>query len=249
MQPQITFIVSWLCLFLTAFALPTREVSACISEISLPTITLRPSQGVYENVYTRTYQDFAPQGLTTVVYTLTQTCSTIDCPVPLETAPPAGFTQAVVADGTVTATLTFPTQSLAAYSSVGYVVMPIHTAAPAQGDSSFDRKPDSGTLDTFDTSSPNNGSSADNSSDSSHSNAPSSASSAVTPSYSSSSDAKNTPNTSTKASSTSANPHSNDNSGSNSEATWTISVAGATKLDLRTFTTVLIASILISASF
>ncbi|KAF5252008.1 hypothetical protein FANTH_2962 [Fusarium anthophilum] len=146
MRSWISLGVSWVCLLLTAFALPAPDPFSCISEISLPTITLRPSNGIYENVYTRKYQELVSQGLTVVAYTFTQTCSTIDCPIPLETAPPAGFTQAVVASGSFTATLTFPTESLAAYSAAGYTVKPVSTAAPTQPDSGTDSTPTSSML-------------------------------------------------------------------------------------------------------
>ncbi|KAM0551282.1 hypothetical protein ACHAPJ_008385 [Fusarium lateritium] len=63
----------------------------------------------------------------------------IDCqPPPIETAPPPGFTQAVVecsncgGTGLQSATLTFPTQSIEAYSSFGYIVVPISSARPTQ---------------------------------------------------------------------------------------------------------------------
>ncbi|KAF5984883.1 hypothetical protein FCOIX_2361 [Fusarium coicis] len=131
MGSRISLSVSWLCLLLAVSALPTPDPSSCcIVEISLPTITLRPSKGIYENVYTRKYQQLASQGLMVATYTFTETCSTINCPIPLETAPPTGFTQAVVADGSLTATLTFPTESLAAYTAAGYIIKPVNTAAP-----------------------------------------------------------------------------------------------------------------------
>ncbi|PNP80937.1 hypothetical protein FNYG_05752 [Fusarium nygamai] len=155
MGSRISLSVSWLCLLLTASALPAPDPSSCISEISLPTITLRPSKGIYENVYTRQYQELASQGLTVATYTFTQTCSTINCPIPLETTPPAGFTQAVVADGSLTATLTFPTESLAAYSAAGYSVKPVNTAFPMKHDSGAGSTPTSST-------SRNSGSSSNN---------------------------------------------------------------------------------------
>jgi hypothetical protein len=113
---------------------------SCTTGIVLPTITVRPCPGGYENTYTRCYKEFFSQGLRTRTYTLTQTCSSIDCqPPPIETAPPPGFTQAVVkcnkcgSPDTQVATLTFPTESLSAYSSSGYVVVPISSALPTQG--------------------------------------------------------------------------------------------------------------------
>ncbi|KAF5642019.1 hypothetical protein F52700_3199 [Fusarium sp. NRRL 52700] len=132
MKLHVSFSPSWLCLLLTASALPAPDPSSCISEISLPTITLRPSKGIYENIYTRKYPGLASQGLTIVTYTFSQTCSAVNCPIPLETAPPAGFTQAVVADATLTATLIFPTESLAAYSVAGYVIKPVNTLSTTQ---------------------------------------------------------------------------------------------------------------------
>ncbi|KAF4440609.1 hypothetical protein F53441_12230 [Fusarium austroafricanum] len=57
-------------------------------------------------------------------------------PDPIETAPPPGFTCGVVkcdkcgGSGTKVATLTFPTKSIEAYSSSGYIVVPI--AQPTQ---------------------------------------------------------------------------------------------------------------------
>lgn len=112
----------------------------CTTGITLPTITVRPAPGGYENTYTRCYKEFFSQGLRTRTYTLTQTCSSIDCqPPPIETAPPPGFTQAVVkcnncgSPDTQVATLTFPSESLSAYSSSGYVVVPISSAVPTQG--------------------------------------------------------------------------------------------------------------------
>ncbi|KAG5805387.1 hypothetical protein H9Q74_010984 [Fusarium xylarioides] len=143
MRLHISLLVGWLCLPLTSSALPAPDPSSCISEISLPTITLRPSKGIYENVYTRHYQELASQGLTVATYTFTQTCSTINCPIPLETAPPTGFTQAVVADRSLTAVLTFPTESLAAYSAAGYNVKPLVTVAPSQPDSGIGSTPTS----------------------------------------------------------------------------------------------------------
>ncbi|KAI6772947.1 hypothetical protein HG530_003905 [Fusarium avenaceum] len=112
----------------------------CTTGITLPTITVRPGPAGYENTYTRCYKEFFSQGLRTRTYTLTQTCSSLDCqPPPIETAPPPGFTQAVVKCSdcgsldTQVATLTFPSESLSAYSSSGYVVVPISSAVPTQG--------------------------------------------------------------------------------------------------------------------
>ncbi|KAF5596667.1 uncharacterized protein FSUBG_8815 [Fusarium subglutinans] len=276
MHSQLTLMVSWFCLFLTAFSLPTPEATSCLCEVSLPTITVRPRQGGYENVYTRTYQDIISQHLTTVIYTLTRTCSTIDCPVAFKTAPPAGFTQAVVADGTITATLTFPTQSLAAYSAAGYVVMPINTATPDQSDSASDRQSSSGTPAGSDASSTKNGypgyngsasryqsrpgtpdnsdatsteDGSDEGSDSSHNSTPSSSSTAFTPSYSSASDTENTPNPSTKQSSTSVNLPSNDNSESVDQNIITTSSAGFIKPNPMALVTMPIAGIIMLVLF
>ncbi|KAG5819110.1 hypothetical protein H9Q74_001211 [Fusarium xylarioides] len=75
----------------------------------------------------------------TLIYTntLLPPCSGVNCqPLPIETAPPPGFTSAVVkcdkcgGSGTKVATLTFPTESVQAYSSSGHVVVPI--AQPTQ---------------------------------------------------------------------------------------------------------------------
>ncbi|KAM0345829.1 hypothetical protein ACHAPU_006183 [Fusarium lateritium] len=113
--------------------------SACWTGITLPTITVRPYPGGYQNTYTRYYKEFCSTGLRTKTYAITQTCSSIDCqPPPIETAPPPGFTQAVVkcsncgSPETQVATLTFPAESLVAYSSSGYVVEPYNSSMPTQ---------------------------------------------------------------------------------------------------------------------
>ncbi|KAF5546791.1 hypothetical protein FMEXI_5482 [Fusarium mexicanum] len=123
-----------------SFLLPiyARVISdPCATTTTLPVITVTKGPNGYYNQYTRTYQEFYPQGLTTKVYTITQSCSGVNCqPSPIETAPPPGFTSAVVkcdkcgGSGTKVATLTFPTESVQAYSSSGYVVVPI--AQPTQ---------------------------------------------------------------------------------------------------------------------
>ncbi|KAF5626700.1 uncharacterized protein FTJAE_9557 [Fusarium tjaetaba] len=123
-----------------SFLLPlyARAISdPCAATTTLPAITVTKGPNGYYNQYTRTYQEFYPQGLTTKVYTITQSCSGVNCqPLPIETAPPPGFTSAVVkcdkcgGSGTKVATLTFPTESVQAYSSSGYVVVPI--AQPTQ---------------------------------------------------------------------------------------------------------------------
>ncbi|KAF9779074.1 hypothetical protein IL306_002710 [Fusarium sp. DS 682] len=104
----------------------------CATTTTLRAITVTKGPDGYYNLYTRTFQEFYSQGLTTKVYTITQSCSSINCqPLPIETAPPPGFTSAVVkcdkcgGSGTKVATLTFPTESIEAYSSSGYVVVPI----------------------------------------------------------------------------------------------------------------------------
>ncbi|KAF5973034.1 hypothetical protein FCOIX_8985 [Fusarium coicis] len=122
------------------FLLPVyaRVISdPCATTTNLPIITVTKGPNGYYNQYTRTYQEFYPQGLTTKVYTITQSCSGVNCqPLPIETAPPPGFTSAVVkcdkcgGSGTKVATLTFPTESVQAYSSSGYFVVPI--AQPTQ---------------------------------------------------------------------------------------------------------------------
>ncbi|SCV58694.1 uncharacterized protein FFB14_15784 [Fusarium fujikuroi] len=123
-----------------SFLLPIygRVISdPCATTTTLPVITVTKGPNGYYNQYTRTYQEFYPQGLTTKVYTITQSCSSVNCqPLPIETAPPPGFTSAVVkcdkcgGSGTKIATLTFPSESVQAYSSSGYVVVPI--AQPTQ---------------------------------------------------------------------------------------------------------------------
>ncbi|KAF5569178.1 hypothetical protein FPHYL_2306 [Fusarium phyllophilum] len=123
-----------------SFLLPVyaRVISdPCATTTTLPVITVTKGPSGYYNQYTRTYQEFYPQGLTTKVYTITQSCASVNCqPLPIETAPPPGFTSAVVkcdkcgGSGTKVATLTFPTESVQAYSSSGYVVVPI--AQPTQ---------------------------------------------------------------------------------------------------------------------
>ncbi|KAK2675317.1 hypothetical protein RAB80_007502 [Fusarium oxysporum f. sp. vasinfectum] len=113
-----------------SFLLPVyaRVISdPCATTTTLPVITVTKGPNGYYNQYTRIYQEFYPQGLTTKVYTITQSCSSVNCqPLPIETAPPPGFTSAVVKF----ATLTFPTESVEAYSSSGYVVVPL--AQPTQ---------------------------------------------------------------------------------------------------------------------
>ncbi|KAF4501106.1 hypothetical protein FAGAP_2691 [Fusarium agapanthi] len=118
-----------------SFLLPVyaRVISdPCATTTTLPVVTVTKGPNGYYNQYTRTYQEFYPQGLTTKVYTITQSCSGVNCqPLPIETAPPPGFTSAVVkcdkcgSLGTKVATLTFPTESVEAYSSSGYVIVPI----------------------------------------------------------------------------------------------------------------------------
>ncbi|KAF5719957.1 hypothetical protein FMUND_4427 [Fusarium mundagurra] len=123
-----------------SFLLPVyaRVISDhCATTTTLPVITVTKGPNGYYNQYTRTYQEFYPQGLTTKVYTITQSCAGVNCQrLPIETAPPPGFTSAVVkcdkcgGSGTKVATLTFPTESVQAYSFSGYVVVPI--AQPTQ---------------------------------------------------------------------------------------------------------------------
>ncbi|KAF5625073.1 hypothetical protein F52700_9448 [Fusarium sp. NRRL 52700] len=123
-----------------SFLLPiyARVISdPCATTTTLPVITVTKGPNGYYNQYTRTYQEFYPQGLTTKVYTITQSCSGVNCqPLPIETTPPPGFTSAVVKcdkcgdSGTKVATLTFPIESVQAYSSSGYLVVPI--AQPTQ---------------------------------------------------------------------------------------------------------------------
>ncbi|CZR37527.1 uncharacterized protein FPRO_02212 [Fusarium proliferatum ET1] len=123
-----------------SFLLPVyaRVISdPCATTTTLPVITVTKGPNGYYNQYIRTYQEFYLQGLTTKVYTITQSCSGVNCqPLPIETAPPPGFTSALVkcdkcgGSGTKVATLTFPTESVQAYSSSGYVVVPI--AQPTQ---------------------------------------------------------------------------------------------------------------------
>ncbi|KAH6964533.1 hypothetical protein DER45DRAFT_610856 [Fusarium avenaceum] len=136
---RLSSIASGLSMALPIYA--QNPSQTCTTGITLPTITVRPCPGGYENTYTRCYKEFFSQGLRTRTYTLTQTCSSIDCqPPPIETAPPPGFTQAVVkcsncgSPDTQVATLTFPSESLSAYSSSGYVVESISSAIPTQGD-------------------------------------------------------------------------------------------------------------------
>ncbi|KAJ4246281.1 hypothetical protein NW762_013632 [Fusarium torreyae] len=114
-------------------------IKPCLTTVTLPFITVSDTHDGFENTYTRTYKEFYSQGLREKTYTITQTCSDIDCqPPPIETAPPPGFTQAVVecsscgGTGLQAATLTFPTESIQAYSSSGYVVVPISFARPTQ---------------------------------------------------------------------------------------------------------------------
>ncbi|WZH44208.1 uncharacterized protein QYS62_005226 [Fusarium acuminatum] len=135
---RLLFIASGLSMALPIYAQTPSQ--PCTTGITLPTITVRPCPGGYENTYTRCYKEFFSQGLRIRTYTLTQTCLSIDCqPPPIETAPPPGFTEAVVkcnncgSPDTQVATLTFPTESLSAYSSSGYVVVPISSAVPTQG--------------------------------------------------------------------------------------------------------------------
>lgn len=70
-------------------------------------------------------------------------------PPPIQTAPPRGFTCAVVkcdkcgGQGTQTATLTFPTDSIPAYTSAGYVIAP--TEGSGQGNAATSHQP--GTTD------------------------------------------------------------------------------------------------------
>ncbi|KAF5000348.1 hypothetical protein FGRMN_1816 [Fusarium graminum] len=129
-------VATGLSLLLPAFA---QIPSLCSTGIVLPTITVRPCPGGYQNTYTRHYKEFCSTGIRTKTYAITQTCSTVDCqPPPIETAPPPGFTQAVVkcsdcgSPETQVATLTFPTESLSAYSSSGYVVEPCSSSIPTQ---------------------------------------------------------------------------------------------------------------------
>lgn len=101
----------------------------CITTSVSPTITVSRDQGFYINVYNRAYDEFCSDGLVAKMYQITQRCSSINCAPPqLETAPPRGFTCAVVectrcgSPGTRTATLTFPTESIGAYESAGYIL-------------------------------------------------------------------------------------------------------------------------------
>ncbi|KAH7192846.1 uncharacterized protein B0J16DRAFT_394874 [Fusarium flagelliforme] len=127
---------------LLGFILPTYALVAyqpCLTTTALPLITVVGGPDGYRSEYTRTYQEFCPSGLTKKTYTITETCSSIDChAAPIETAPPPGFTHAVVkcsacgGQGTQVATLTFPTESIEAYSSCGYIVEPLDAAQATQ---------------------------------------------------------------------------------------------------------------------
>lgn len=127
---------------LLGFILPTYALVAyqpCLTTTALPLITVFGGPDGYRSEYTRTYQEFCPSGLTKKTYTITKTCSSIDChAAPMETAPPPGFTHAVVkcsacgSQGTQVATLTFPTESIEAYSSCGYIVEPLEAAQATQ---------------------------------------------------------------------------------------------------------------------
>ncbi|KAF5022539.1 hypothetical protein F66182_5441 [Fusarium sp. NRRL 66182] len=125
-----------------SFVLPAHALVAyqpCLTTTALPIITVTGGQDGYQREYTRAYKEFFSGGLRTKTYTITQACSDIDCEVPLiETAPPPGFTQAVVrcsdcgSQGTQVATLTFPMESIGAYSSSGYAVTPLDSAKATQ---------------------------------------------------------------------------------------------------------------------
>lgn len=127
---------------LLGFILPTYALVAyqpCLTTTALPLITVVGGPDGYRSEYTRTYQEFCPSGLTKKTYTITETCSSIDChAAPIETAPPPGFTHAVVkcsacgGQGTQVATLTFPTESIEAYSSCGYIVEPLDAVQATQ---------------------------------------------------------------------------------------------------------------------
>ncbi|CAG7559448.1 unnamed protein product [Fusarium equiseti] len=127
---------------LLGFILPTFALVAyqpCLTTTALPLITVVGGPDGYRSEYTRTYQEFCSSGLTKKTYTITETCSSIDChAAPIETAPPPGFTHAVVkcsacgGQGTQVATLTFPTESIEAYSSCGYIVEPLDAAQATQ---------------------------------------------------------------------------------------------------------------------
>ncbi|GKU05629.1 hypothetical protein FLAG1_07921 [Fusarium langsethiae] len=126
-------LISGLSLIIPSFALVAYQ--PCLTTTALPLVTVIGGPDGYYSEDTRTYREFCPQGLTTKVYTITQICSNIDCQTPpIETAPPPGFTAAVVkcsacgGQGTQVATLTFPTESLEAYSSSGYLVQPLDSA-------------------------------------------------------------------------------------------------------------------------
>ncbi|KAL6921200.1 hypothetical protein FSST1_005226 [Fusarium sambucinum] len=123
-------LITGLSLTLPSFALVAYQ--PCLTTTALPMVTVKGGPDGYYNEYTRTYREFYPQGLTKKIYTITQTCSDMDCQTqPIETAPPPGFTAAVVkcsacgGQGTQVATLTFPTESVEAYSSSGYIVEPL----------------------------------------------------------------------------------------------------------------------------
>ncbi|KAG9504931.1 hypothetical protein J7337_004912 [Fusarium musae] len=88
-------------------------------------------------VYARVISDPCATTTTLPVITVTKGPNGVNCqPLPIETAPPPGFTSAVVkcdkcgGSGTKVATLTFPTESVQPYSSSGYVIVPI--AQPTQ---------------------------------------------------------------------------------------------------------------------
>ncbi|KAG8676449.1 hypothetical protein FPOAC1_002453 [Fusarium poae] len=131
-------LISSLSLILPSFALVAYQ--PCLTTTALPMVTVKGGPDGYYTECTRTYREFTPQGLTTKIYTVTQTCSNLDCQTPpIETAPPPGFTAAVVkcsdcgGQGTQVATLTFPTESVEAYSSSGYVVEPLSPVQATKG--------------------------------------------------------------------------------------------------------------------
>lgn len=135
---RLQILVSGLSLIIPSFALVAYQ--PCLTTTALPLVTVIGGQDGYYNQYTRTYREFGSQGLTKKIYTVTQTCSDIDCEAPfIETAPPPGFTQAVVkcsacgGQGTQVATLTFPSESVEAYSSSGYLVEPLDLAQATMG--------------------------------------------------------------------------------------------------------------------
>ncbi|KAH7018947.1 hypothetical protein EDB80DRAFT_818980 [Ilyonectria destructans] len=133
---------------------PTVSSSGiCETTTTLPGITAFSDGGFtkYVQSFTTVYLEFCPEGLCPETYTITETCTKTLCQPHTSTVLPPGFTQATIvctncgSQGPMTEVLTFPSQAIASYSTLGYKVIstsPSNSAATQTSPSGSGSQPD-----------------------------------------------------------------------------------------------------------